>query len=66
MQCRTVGLDEAWKEINEIYGWFWKKLLGVAEMELGKQQEKEEDVEGNKILAESYRYGHSRPGKTVL
>jgi hypothetical protein len=35
-------------------------------MELGKQQEKEEDVEGNKILAESYRYGHSRPGKTVL
>jgi hypothetical protein len=31
-----------------------------------RQQEREEDVEGNKILAESCRYGHSRPGKTVL
>jgi len=59
------SLSEAWKELDKVHRRFCKKLMGIpncavnglAEMELGREKEREVHRTDIKILVSDYLFG---------
>jgi hypothetical protein len=68
------GLSKSWKELDNVYGRFCKKLMGIpncatnvhADMETGKESIRRKCM--SQIVKYCYRivYGYRRSGKTML